>query len=81
MALTLNTPKPQNLENRKMTCYGCIYFTKQERCNWFYHNGKGHSKPVPSDVKNKGCNQRQGIKIKGNKMIQYLIDKFEGEII
>ncbi len=64
-----------------MTCYGCIYFTKQERCNWFYHNGKGHSKPVPDNVKKKGCKKRIGVEATGNETIQYLINKFEGEII
>ncbi len=64
-----------------MTCYGCIYFTNTEKCNWFYHNGKGNSKFIPYDIKNKGCKHRQGIKYKGNEMIQYLIDRFEGEII
>ena len=79
MAVTSSTLR--QLKSRKMTCYGCIYYTRQERCNWFYHNGKGHSKPVPDSVKIKGCKQRVGIKAKGNEALQMLIDKFEGEII
>lgn len=80
MGPILNT-KTLHLKSRTMTCYGCIYFTKQDKCNWFYHNGKGRARFVPDDIKNKGCKQRQGIEAKGNEMIQLLINKFEGEIV
>lgn len=77
----LNTKILLNLVSRTLSCNGCIYFTKQNYCNWFYHNGKGRSRSVPEDVKKKGCSQRKGVEAKGNEMIQTLINKFEGEII
>ena len=71
----------RKLKSKTLTCYGCIYFTNTDKCNWFYHNNKGSSRSVPSNIKNIGCKQRKGIEVSGNKFAQYIINKFKGEII
>lgn len=72
----------KNLINKKETCYGCVYFVEQRnRCNWFYTNGHGYSKRIPQELLDKGCKHRKGITVKANKLAQYIINKFEGEII
>lgn len=77
----------RKLKSNTLTCYGCIYFTNSDRCNWFYYNNKGSSKPVPNNIKNMGCNKREGVESSQNwefkypEQIQHMINKFEGEII
>jgi len=71
----------KSLKSKTLTCYGCIYFTNSEKCNWFYHNNKGNSRLIPHDVKNMGCKKRKGIIEYGNQFVEYIINKFEGEIV
>lgn len=79
MAHSQNTRKW--LINKKVSCYGCIYLTEDKKCNWFYQNGQGWAKPVPKYVLPKGCKKREGVKRKGTDIVQYIIDRFEGEIV
>ena len=79
MAHSQNTKKW--LVNKKVSCYGCIYYTNNEKCNWFYQNGKGWARPVPEHIKNKGCDKREGTKVMGSEIIQYIIDRFDGEVL
>ena len=69
------------LVNKKVSCYGCIYITDDKKCNWFYAHGKGWAKLIPEHILSKGCSKREGVKKQGTDIIQYIIDKFEGEIV
>ena len=42
---------------------------------------RDRARPVPEHIKNKGCKKREGIDAEGNEMLEYKINKFEGEII
>ena len=69
----------------KESCHGCIYFlSDSNRCNWFYIVGNKYSRPIPETVINNGCKKRVA-RIKGfndpTGIIEYIIDKFQGEII
>ena len=69
----------------KESCYGCIYFLSNSyRCNWFCIVGGSYSKPIPENVINEGCKKRVA-RVKDfddpTGIIEYIMNKFQGEII
>jgi len=77
----MNTKKL--IKNKGRSCFGCRYLYKN-KCNWFYLVQKTMSKTIPIDVQQVGCDQyEQKVKLtKGNtKLIEYIINKFEGELV
>ena len=66
------------VKSKKTSCYGCKY-NKKGYCHWF----KPHSKLIPHEVINKGCNFRVAIydKINTIEIVGYIVDKFNGELL
>ena len=66
------------------SCCGCYYENKR-LCHWFKLFQKSAPKQIPNDILNKGCSKYSnkvsiGYKA-GNKLIDKVIEVFDGEII
>ena len=65
------------VESKHTSCYGCK-LNKNNYCYWFTR-----PKIIPRDVINKGCKHREAKvnNINTTKIVGYIIDVFNGEII
>ena len=65
------------VESKHTSCYGCK-LNKNNYCYWF-----NRPKIIPRDVINKGCKHREAKvnNINTTKIVGYIIDVFNGEII
>ena len=65
------------VESKHTSCYGCK-LNKNNYCYWF-----DRPKVIPRDVINKGCKHREAKvnNINTTKIVGYIIDVFNGEII
>ena len=65
-------------KSHRGSCYGCLLFDGRNSCDWFKPK-----KLIPKDILLKGCKfYDQKVKnIKTTKIVQYLIEVFEGEFI
>ena len=61
--------------SKHKSCLGCISQRKQY-CWWF-----SPPRRIPNKVFDKGCKFRTGKKADMNKIAQYIVDKFKGELI
>jgi len=68
---------------KNKSCSGC-YLENNYRCYWFVkRNNEFKSKPIPSDVFNKGCSKHElniG-NIEESELLLNIIEVFDGEII
>ena len=68
---------PLSLRSKIKTCFGCHYRT-DNKCYWF-----DSPKVIPNEILYKGCKFRKD-KFKNiytTKLVLYIIDKFDGEVI
>ena len=65
------------VKSKHTSCYGCK-LNKNNYCYWF-----NRPKIIPRDVINKGCKHREAKvnNINTTKIVGYIIDVFNGEII
>ena len=65
------------VKSKHTSCYGCKYNDKG-LCCWF-----ARPKRIPNNVINNGCNHRVAThnEIETVKIVKYIIDKFDGEVI
>jgi len=65
------------VKSKHISCHGCK-LNKNNYCYWF-----DRPKIIPRDVINKGCKHREAIynEINATKIVGYIIDKFDGELM
>ena len=65
------------VKSKQISCLGCK-LNRNGYCYWFKY-----PKFIPSDILNKGCKHRKPMqeKINTTKMVGYIIERFDGEII
>lgn len=62
------------MSNKSQSCYDCQYYDFRSDCMWFNPKRK-----IPKNVIDKGC---KFYKLDNKpKILKYIIDKFEGEIL
>ena len=66
------------MRNEYHSCYGCSYFDGRNSCMWFEQR-----KLIPKHILSKGCKfyDQNDKDINTTKIVAYMIDKFDGEII
>ena len=65
------------VKSKHISCHGCK-LNKNNYCYWF-----DRPKIIPRDVINKGCKHREAIynEVNATKIVGYIIDKFDGELM
>ena len=65
------------VKSKHISCHGCK-LNKNNYCYWF-----DRPKIIPRDVIKKGCKHREAIynEINATKIVGYIIDKFDGELM
>ena len=68
---------PLSLRSKVKTCLGC-YYQKDNKCYWFES-----PKLIPNETLYKGCKFRKDKfeKVNTTKLVLFIIDKFDGEVI
>jgi len=65
------------ITSKSVSCLGCSY-NKKGNCNWF-----PKPRSIPYETLMKGCKYRMPKvkQIRGNRMVEKLIDLFDGELL
>jgi hypothetical protein len=66
------------VKSKHTSCYGCKYH-KSGYCYWF----KPNSKIIPRNIISIGCKYRVAVckEVNTTKIVGYIVDKFDGELV
>jgi len=69
-------------KKKPRSCYGCIHYSHGD-CLWFERYRQQRKRRIPLEVLLKGCSHQESKykQTSTTKIVAYILEKFDGEII